>query len=124
MLKRALASLFSCLLLLTACAQTPTTPDKYAKVTRFADDNIYVQNIEESMASDGTMKVAVFGAATVTFDQKVRYRANWYDQDNFPIKTSVSNWNELKLDGKGIFEFYVVAPGPRAKRYLLEFETH
>lgn len=105
------------------CNTIPTTPDKYKSVTRFEDDNIYVARIENATAADGTMKVAVYGGATVTFDQKVMYRANWYDQDNFPIKTAVSNWNQINVDGNGMFEFYVVAPGPRAMRYLIEFKT-
>lgn len=109
--------------LVMACAAPMVTPEKYAAVTRFEDENIYVQRIEEATASDGTLKVAVYGGAAVTFDQKVLYRANWYDQDNFPIKTSVSNWNQIALDGSSVFEFVVVAPGPRAKRYVLEFRT-
>jgi uncharacterized protein YcfL len=108
----------------TACAMVPETPEKYAKVTRFRDDNVYVARIEEARADDGTLKLAVYGGATVTYDQKVEYRANWYDENDFPIKTSVSNWNQIALDGDGVFEFQLVAPGPRAKRYVIEFQTH
>lgn len=107
-----------------ACTTAPVTPEKYATVTRFEDDNIYVQRIEEAAAADGTPKIAVYGGAAVTFDQKVEYRANWYDENDFPIKTSVSSWNRIDVDGNGVFEFYVVGPGPRAKRYLIEFRTH
>jgi uncharacterized protein YcfL len=107
-----------------ACAMVPETPEKYAKVTRFQDDNVYVARIEEARTDDGTLKLAVFGGATVTYDQKLEYRANWYDENDFPIKTSVSNWNQIALDGDGVFEFQVVAPGTRAKRYVLEFQTH
>lgn len=111
-------------LALSACNTFPVTPEKYAKVTRFANDNVYVERIEEATADDGTLKLAVYGGAAVTYDQKVQYRANWYDENDFPIKTSVSNWNQIAVDGNGVFEFSVVAPGPRAKRYVLEFQTN
>ncbi len=110
--------------LLGACASTPLTPEKYASVTRFEDDKIYVERIEEAVTPDGTLKLAIFGGAAVAFDQKVRYRANWYDRNDHPIKTSVSSWNQIDVDGDGHFEFVVVAPGARAKRYLIEFETN
>ena len=107
-----------------ACTTTPVTPEKYAKVTRFANDNVYVERIEEATTADGTLKLAVYGGAAVNYDQKLKYRADWYDANDFPIKTSVSTWNEIALDGNGVFEFSVVAPGPRARRYVLEFQTN
>jgi len=110
-------------LVAAACNTTPVTPEKYARVTRFANDNVYVERIEEAATADGTLKLAVYGGSAVTYDQKVKYRADWYDENDFPIKTSVSGWNEIAVDGNGVFEFYVVAPGPRARRYVIEFQT-
>lgn len=121
MLKKiaAVAALAAC-----ACAQTPTTPAEYLPKLRLEDDKVYVQRINEALTPDGTLKIGVTAGSTVPFDQTVRYRADWYDANDLPIRTSVDNWNELKVSGNQPFEFVVVAPGARAKRYVIEIETN
>ena len=109
--------------LLAGCAQMGVTPDKYKDVVRLEDDKVYVQRIVETVTQDSILKVAVFAASNTAFDQTVRWRAKWFDENGQPIDTALASWRELKVDGNTAFEFVAVAPGARATRYVFDIET-
>lgn len=115
---------WSALLLLGACAQLPQTPAEYQSKLRLEDDKVYVQRLHEDLLSDGSLKVGVVAASVVPFEQTVRYRTHWYDAADIPVQTVLSNWNTLKVSGNAPFEFVIVGPGSRAKRYVIEIETN
>ena len=108
--------------LLAGCAMGVTTPGNLQSRVQHGDD-IYVSRLNEQLLPDGALKVGVSGGSNVNYPQTLRYRARWYDQADLPIRTSVDNWETLDVGPEGAFEFTIVAPGPRAKRYVLEFRT-
>lgn len=109
--------------LLAACAPITVTPDKYKNVVRADDEKVYVQRIVEAVTPDNILKVTVFAASNTAFDQTVRWRAKWFDENGQPIDTPLSSWREMRVTGKTQFEFTAVAPGSRAVKYVFDVET-
>ena len=109
--------------MLTGCVQIPQSPSNLAAKTQFNDDTVRVKRISESRLNDGTISIAVFAESASRFDKSVRYRVRWYDDRGAPINTSLDNWLEMNVVGEAPFEFTSVGPGPRAARYVVEFES-
>lgn len=107
---------------LTGCACGPGTPKPLESRLMLDNEVFYVTRLNDATLPDGTLRVGVNGGTCVEYPQKVRYRPRWYDQHDLPINTSVDNWEVLNLAGEGAFEFALTAPGPRAKRYVIEFQ--
>ncbi len=108
---------------LAACVAVPLAPNSLLAKTQFADENVGVTEINESKLPDNTLKLAIYGRSLARFDKVVRHRVRWYDASNTPISTTVANWSEQSVTSQTPFEFTAIGPGPRAVRYVVEFET-
>lgn len=105
-------------LALAACA----TIKKYPNVVVYGS-GIEIDRVSDHVLDAGAPQVIVFGQSTSSFRRAIRYRALWSDGAGRPIKTTVSNWNEMTLDGRRPFTMEFVGPGERARGYHVEIEV-
>lgn len=85
-------------------------------------DGIEILSLREAVATDGTRRMNVTARSTSDFRQTLRYRALWFDANGLEMRTSLSNWNRRVIEARQTFEATVVAPGPAARSFRIEFE--
>lgn len=105
-------------LVLTACA----TIKKYPNVTVYGS-GIDIERVSDHVLEAGVPQVIVFGQSTSSQRRAIRYRALWKDTAGRPIKTTVSNWQEMTVDRRRPFTLEFVGPGDRARGYNIEIEV-
>jgi uncharacterized protein YcfL len=103
---------------LTGCA----TVRQYPQVSVYGSD-VIIDRVSEHETPGGVPRVVVAGRSRSSFDRRTRYRAQWSDAQGRPIKTVVSNWNEIVLQGRRPFELDLTGPGGDAAKYRFEIEV-
>ncbi len=121
------ATLWFCvvaLLVLTGCtSQSVRVAEQYPQV-HFASDvsgvNLYA--VSDTVLHDGNIQVVVSGRSSSQLEQRLRYRAIWFDASGAPINTVVSSWNRMTLQKGQPFDIKLIGPGRHAARYRIEFQ--
>ena len=116
--------LFSCFIV-SSCAVPP------APLAAAFPSNLYIDSqIDNSRVSDFQINEALDSTGLLNVEATFRnqrgsqfvfvYRFIWFDNNNFTIKTRLSNWKSLIVQPRSSAALRGIAPAERATKYRLE----
>lgn len=108
--------------LIAACSTPRQAAERFGNISVYGK-NIRIEKVNDNRLPDGSLQVVVWGYSNSRHDRPTRYRALWTDSAGHPIRTTVSNWFPINLEGKRPFDLTMVGPGNRAVGYRVEIEV-
>ena len=102
-------------------AEKTYVPDEVIRlhVETDATQPVKVTNILQATAANGFMMLAVEVTNTSTSDQIAFYRLDWFDETGMTVTTSLTQWNEVRLLGRGAKQLKFTAPNAVAKDFKI-----
>jgi uncharacterized protein YcfL len=85
-----------------------------------ASASIKVRNGRQATAANGFLLISYEFVNRSSSPQSAMYRLNWYDENGMPVPTSLSQWSEIRLPGRGARWINFTAPNARAKDHGIE----
>ncbi len=82
---------------------------------------IKVVSVRDRALEDGTTQVAIAFENVAVYAVSAALSVTWFDVNDFPIKTTLSNWKEFELASGEMRELVVTGPGQQASRYSIAF---
>ncbi|HFU74079.1 MAG TPA: DUF1425 domain-containing protein [Helicobacteraceae bacterium] len=107
---------FFALLLIFGCADKMSVK----VVDNSIEGDIKVLSVNERIQEGGDLKeIQLHGENQTDAYIKLRYRVEWKDKDGFSVESLQSSWRELPVYKNADFNIRLIAPSPKAVKYMI-----
>ena len=115
------------------CLNTVDSVENYEKVyvaneviRRHVETNasqpIKVTNLIDHVADNGFLQIAFEFTNTSSRPRTAMYQIVWFDENGMAVTTSLSQWSEIRLNGRDSRQVRFTAPNARAQDYRIRFQ--
>ena len=88
-----------------------------------ASQPIKVTNLIDRFAANGFLQIAFEFTNTSSSPRTALYQLEWFDQDGMTVPTSLTQWTEIRLNGRDSRQVTFTAPNARARSAAQPPET-
>ena len=84
-----------------------------------ASNPVKVNNLRDAEAPNGFLLISVEFINTSSSPRAASYQCEWYDEVGMTIPTSLTQWREIRLEGRDARWINFTAPNANAKDYKI-----